>query len=395
MIRMASEDKFGREEYENTLMTETPLPGNTSGPDGPSIRPSESTQESRPKPLVVYSAALMGLFILASFYTLYFAREVFIPIVVALLLNFLLRPLLRVLKVLHIPPAIGSALIVLGFLGILAAAASQLAQPASIWLSSMRSNLPIVELKVRQLLEPMREIRETAEHVETLTDQDTAKDEVEVQIKGASLTEILLEKTWSFIMLVVLMFLLLYFILAFEDLFIRKLVRMFPRFKDKRRVVEIANDIENRISTYLVTTTLVNAAFGTVLGTILYALGFPNPVLWAVMIALLEFIPYFGPLVGILVVAAVGVLSFESTWYGLVGPLIYVALDTIEGHVVAPFIFSRRFSLNPVAVLVWLIFWSWLWGFAGALLAVPMLATFKIFCDRIEPLQTIGELIGS
>jgi predicted PurR-regulated permease PerM len=191
------------------------------------------------------------------------------------------------------------------------------------------------------------------------------------------------------------MLLLLFFMLAYGDVFLRKLVKVYPRFEDKRRVLDIANDIERQVSIYLFTVTVMNTATGAAIGTALYFIGLPNAVLWGVMAALLEYIPYLGPLMGMVVISIVGILTFDSVLYALLAPLAYLIIESIQGNLVATIVYGRRFALNPVIILVWLTFWTWLWGIPGTLLAVPMLTAFKIFCDRIEPLSTLGEFIGS
>jgi predicted PurR-regulated permease PerM len=116
--------------------------------------------------------------------------------------------------------------------------------------------------------------------------------------------------------------------------------------------------------------------------------------MWGILVALLNFIPYFGSVGGVIILAAVGLLTFDSPWRGLLPPLLYMALHLLEANLVTPALLGRRFTLNPVAIFVSLIFWVWLWGVPGAMLSVPILVSLKVVCDRIPAVSSFGELIG-
>jgi len=120
----------------------------------------------------------------------------------------------------------------------------------------------------------------------------------------------------------------------------------------------------------------------------------PNATMWGLLAALLNFVPYFGPIAGVVIISAVGLLSFDSPWRGLLPPLWYLALHLLEANFVTPILLGRRLTLNPVAVFVSLIFWTWLWGVSGALLSVPILVTIKVICDRLPAMSHFGEFIG-
>jgi predicted PurR-regulated permease PerM len=186
---------------------------------------------------------------------------------------------------------------------------------------------------------------------------------------------------------------LLYFMLASGDLVLRKTVRVLPRLQDKKRAVDIFRQAERDISTYLVTITLVNITLGAVTAAAMYLLGMPNPVLWGVLAAVLNYVPYLGPLTTFGVIALVSLLTFDQLSEAILPPLVFLGLTSLEGQVLTPLFLGRRLTLNPVAVFLALLIWGWLWGIPGILLAVPLLATFKIFCDNIEPLAPIGEFL--
>ncbi len=187
---------------------------------------------------------------------------------------------------------------------------------------------------------------------------------------------------------------LLYFLLASGDMFLLKLV-ILPTLENKKRAVEIYRQIEADVSTYLSVVTLINFAFGCIIGSSMYLLGMPNPLLWGVMAAVLAYIPYLGSLIGISTVTVVAILTFDDIFRIIMVPSIYFALDTVEANLVTPMIVGRRLALNPVVIFIWLIFCGWIWGITGALLAVPLLAIIKIISDKVEQLAPIGEFLGS
>jgi len=189
--------------------------------------------------------------------------------------------------------------------------------------------------------------------------------------------------------------LLLFFILASGDRLLRAFIEVLPRFSDKRRAVEIASEIQGGIASYLLTISLMNALVGAANGVAAAFFGLANPVLWGFVAFLLNFIPIVGPLVGIAIFFVVGVVALPWPFPALAPALFYVAVHTAEGQIFTPLLVARRFELNPVLVIVSLLFWDAIWGVPGAVLAVPLLAIIKIVCDRIEPLKTIGHLIGA
>jgi predicted PurR-regulated permease PerM len=154
-------------------------------------------------------------------------------------------------------------------------------------------------------------------------------------------------------------------------------------------------EIERNISGYLATITVMNILVGLANGLAMWALGMPDPLLWGVVAFLLNYIPILGPITGIAMFFFVGLFSSPSLLMACAPPAIYFVVHVIEGETVTPMLLARRFTLNPVLVIVALFFWDWLWGVPGALLAVPLLAITKIVCDRIPSLTPLGHLLGA
>lgn len=349
-------------------------------------------------PLDVRSIALTGILILLVFYSLYFAREFVMPVVLAFLLTFLLAPVVRALRRVGVPETIGAALVILAFLSGVGYGVYSLSGPARDWIERAPEGMRRVERRVRDLQRPVTEVREAAEQVqeqvEEMAGQGRRQRPTEVQLEGETLTGLVFTTTQAFLAGAVVTVILLYFLLASGDLFLRKLVRVLPRLRDKKAAIEIARDMEDHVSTYLVTMTLINLGLGLAVGAAMRLAGMPNPVLWGAAAAVMNFVPYLGPLVTLVMIALVSLLTFEDLGRAMIAPALYLGLNALEGYVVTPMLLGRRLLLNPVVIFLGIIFWGWLWGIPGALLAVPILVSFKIFCDHIEPLSPIGEFLG-
>jgi predicted PurR-regulated permease PerM len=345
-------------------------------------------------PLGVRSFALNGLFVLAAFYTLYLARSFFLPIVLALLLNFLLSPVVRGLKKLRIPAALGAGLVVFGLLGGLGWGIYELAGPAYEWAQEAPRSLRKLESRLREFKKPVQAMSKATEQVEKITQVGGGSTPQKVTVETQTLGEKMFSRFTDVVANGAVMFILLFFLLASGDLFLRKLIRVLPSLSDKKRAVEIARQIESDVSTYLVTITAVNVALGLATWGILSLLGVPNPLLWGVLATVTNYIPYLGALVMIGILAMVGFLSFDELGRALMAPGAYIGLNILESYIVTPLVLGRRLTLNPVVIFLGLTFWGWLWGITGALLAVPIMAVFKIFCDHSEPLAPIGEFLG-
>lgn len=340
------------------------------------------------------SLGLTVLSILALLYTLYFARDFLLPIVIALLLDLLFSPVVRALTRVGLSAPLGAAVVVLGLLAIVSFTAYELSTPVQRWTTEAPKTLQTAETRLRKLLTPLERVRRTAEQVETATSTAVPPKTTEVVVRGPGLVARMFGTTQRFVTGSLEVLILLYFLLAAGDLFLQKLVKVLPQLGDKRTAVQIARKAEASISTYLSTALAVNVAEGAVVAVMLYLLGMPNPALWGALVALLEFIPYLGAIVVVVVLTLAALATFDSVSHALLIPASFVAINLIQAYFVSPLLFSRRLTLNPVALVVGLAFWWWIWGVPGAFVAVPLMATFKIFCDHIEALAPIGEFLG-
>lgn len=186
------------------------------------------------------------------------------------------------------------------------------------------------------------------------------------------------------------MVLVLFFLLLAGDIFLRRVVEILPRFSDKRQAIEMSQQIEEDISAYLTTVTIMNAAVGLATALVMWLCGVGDPILWGAVAFLLNYVPILGPMVGLVTFALAGLLTADTFWLALLPAALYLAIHLAEGETITPMLLSRRFTLNPVLVILSLIFWYWMWGVLGAILAVPMLAVTKIICDRVRMLAAVG-----
>jgi len=344
------------------------------------------------RPFDVRSIALTGLFVLAVFYTIYFMRSILLPIILALLLSYLLRPIVRGLAQLKIPLPVSAAFILIGLLALVSYGVSALATPAVEWLQKAPAGLAELQYKLLPLKRSMAQVTQATGEIEKLA--TTNAETKTVEVKRHPISEMFFMRTPEFIASAVLLTILLYFLLVYDQVFIAKLVKLLPTLSDKKTAVGIAQDIESQVSRYLFTITAINTCLGLAVGTTVGLLGLRNPVMWGVMVALLNFVPYLGALTGIICMTIGAVLSFDSLGYAFIFPAVYLAFGVLEGSFITPWVMGRSLTLNPVIILLSLTFWGWMWGIVGIILAVPILAAFKIFCTHIKPMEPLAEFLS-
>jgi predicted PurR-regulated permease PerM len=353
---------------------------------------ARSTDEM-PLPTDLRTLLLLGIFVLLSFYTLYFTREIAIPIVFAFVLNLLLQPAMRALTRLYLPRTIAALLMILVFFGTVAGIAVSISSPAANWIAKAPESLTRLEERLSVLKKPLGQLQEATKRVEDMA--QSSQNQMTVAIKNPGLSSFLLLNTQSLLVGLGLTIVLLFFLLVVGDMFLRRLVEIIPKLRNKKQLVDISQEIERNISGYLFTITLMNAAVGLLTGLAAYLFGMSDAILWGVAAFLLNYLPIFGPLLGTAMLFLAGLVTFDTIWQALLPAAAYLVIHIIEGETITPMLLARRFILNPVLVIISVVFWYWMWGVAGALLAVPMLAALKIICDRILPLAAFGHFLGA
>ncbi|HMB75518.1 MAG TPA: AI-2E family transporter [Kiloniellaceae bacterium] len=364
--------------------------GTARSPDDDDRRTAEAAKADLRK----LTWLLAGIFGLALLCTLYFASAIFMPIALALLLNLLLSPVVKALSLLRLPTAVGAALVLLCLAAGVLGAVFTLSEPALTWADRVPTSLYVVEHKIRSLQETVEEVKKTTEKVEEITDIKGGADAQEVVVKGPNLTETLVSGTWHFAASTMMTVVLLFFLLSSGDTFLRKIIKMSPSFKDKRKVLLIARNTQREISNYLLTITAVNMILGAITAVALYFLDLPNALLWGVVAGLLNFIPYLGALAMAGVLFLVSLVTFHAWFDILLPPAVFLCLTALEGQIVTPSLLGRRLSLNPVFVFLALIICGWMWGIFGLFIAVPLLVACKIVCDHSDGLTAVAELLS-
>jgi predicted PurR-regulated permease PerM len=349
--------------------------------------------EEMPLPQDMQTLLLLGIFGLLMLYSLYFASEIVLPIVFALVLYLLLQPSMRIFARLRVPKTIAALLIIFVFFGGVAALGFTLSGPAAEWVAKAPESLPRLEQRLSMFKEPVASMQKASNEVAKIT-EGRAPDVQAVTVTGPGLGSFLFSGTRTLLVGALTTVILLFFLLTSGDLFLRRLVEILPTLTNKKQAVDISREIESNISRYLVTISLMNAAVGIMTGIAVHFCGLSDPVLWGAVAFFLNYVPILGPLSGVAILFLAGLLTFDTIWQAFLPAAIYLAIHFVEGEGVTPILLARRFTLNPVLVIIALVFWYWMWGVAGALLAVPMLATFKIVCDRIRPLMALGHFLG-
>jgi len=383
------------------------------GPDRRSVLDPDVDEQARatpvapgaPTPDISKTASAIGtvrarsigitiLSILALVYAMSFARDFLLPVVMALLLDLLFSPVVRALTRIGIGAPLGAAIVVVGLLALVSLGAYELSTPVEGWVAEAPATLARAEARMKKLTKPLDRVRRTAEQVETATSTAAPPKTTEVVVRGPGIVARVFGTTQRLVAGSLQVVILLYFLLAAGDLFLQKLVKVLPQLGDKRTAVQIARKAESSISTYLITALALNVGEGIVVAIVLYFLRMPNPALWGAVVVLLEFVPYLGALTIVLVLGVAALTAFDSVTHALLIPAAFLAINTVQANFLSPLLLSRRLTLNPVALFVGLAFWWWIWGIPGAFIAVPLMATFKIFCDHIDSLAPIGEFLG-
>ena len=335
------------------------------------------------------------LAILAVICALYFGREIILPVVMAALLNLLLQPALQVMhQKLRVPMPLAALVLIMLVFAAIAAFGYAITIPSGAWLEKIPAGFATLKQKLAFLAEPIGYAQELLHSLESMAGGKSGAAAAPVAA-GDTLPGVVLFGTASTARAFFTTILVLYFMLASGDRLLRRLIEVLPKFRDKRRAVEIASEIQKNITVYLLTITVMNTAVGVLTGLAMWWCGMADPILWGAIAFLLNFIPIIGPLLGVVVFFVAGVAGLTWPFPALAPAMLYLLIHIAEGEVVTPMLLAHRFSLNPVLVILSLLFWDFLWGTPGAFLAVPLLAMFKILADRIEPLRSVGHLIGS
>jgi len=359
--------------------------------DAEVVQPAE-VPEGMPLPSDPKVVFLGGLFLLALLAMAYVASEIVLPLAFAIILNLLLQPALRMLERLHVPRILAALLLILALLGTIVGLGTAISGPAGTWAAKLPEGIPRLQERLIFMRGPINAMQRFLQQVEDFGGAAPSPN-VAASARGPTLLTRLFTGTRNFASGFFTTVLFLFFLLVSGDIFLHRLVEILPRFSGKRQAVEISQQIESDISGYLVTITIMNAAVGVAMALAMWLTGVGDPILWGTVAFLLNYVPILGTAVGALIFLLAGLLTIDTLWLALLPAGLYLGLHVIEGQTVTPMLLARRFTLNPVLVIISLVLWLWMWGIPGAILSVPMLAITKIICDRVRPLAAFGHFL--
>jgi predicted PurR-regulated permease PerM len=355
------------------------------------VLPPAEEPEEMPLPSDPKAVFLGGLFFLALLAAAYVAREVIMPLTFAVVLALLLQPALRLLERLRLPRTLAALLLIFALLGTIVGLGTAVSGPARSWAGKLPEGIPRLQEKLSFVREPVNTLQRFLQQVENFGGTESKNTAESAQ--GPTFLTRLFTGTRDFASGFFTTVLFLFFLLVSGDIFLQRFVEILPRFSSKRQVVEIDQQIERDISAYLVTITIMNAAVGIAVAMAMWLTGVGDPVLWGTVAFLLNYVPILGPVLGVLIFLLAGLLTHDVLWQALLPAGLYLGIHLIEGETVTPMLVAKRFTLNPVLVIISLVFWFWLWGVPGAILSVPMLAIAKIICERVRSLAAFGHFL--
>lgn len=360
-------------------------------------------------PVDVRSASLVVLAVLASVFALQWGQAVFIPLMLSLLLTYALSPLVEMLHRWRLPRWIGAAIILVGLFGGIGWTGYSLSGNAS----QLVDSLPVAAQKLGQAMRrdkgasatPLESVQQAAAQLEKAAEENSARvasrrgvARVIIERPGFNVRDYLLSGTVGLLSALgqlTLVAFLTYFALCSGDTFRRKLIKITGSSLQKKKVtVHVLDDITRNIERYLLVQILVSVVVGVATGLAFWVIGVENAAVWGIIAAVTNLIPYIGSVIVLVAAGLVAFLQFNSLQMGVLVGGVSLAIHTVIGNLLMPWLTSRTSRMNPVAVFVGVIFWGWLWGIWGLLLGIPITMVIKSICDRVEDLQPIGELLG-
>ena len=348
--------------------------------------------------LSLLSIFVGGLFLIAVFATLFVTREITVPIVIAIMLNFLLAPMVDQLKKIHIPSYIGAALLIALFFFFTGLIFFKTFTYTANWLATSPHNFPIALHKFENLIQPIHRpitnLLRIKQKIEETTQVVTTSKQKTISVENSRLFESIFNNTQSFLFGMMLIVLLLYFLLISENFFLKKLIEALPNLEKKKDILVMMHLIQEQISLFLMLRVATGIMVALFTALILYALQMPNAIIWGLVAGLLQFIPYFGILLGAIAITFTAILTFDNIWHIILIPAGFFLVDLLIDNIIFPILLSKKLVLHPVIILISVFFWGWLWGIPGTLIAVPIISIIKIICQNIESLEPYSKFLG-
>ena len=324
---------------------------------------------------------LNAMLLLALMYTVTLTKALLIPLVLAAFIGLALNPLVAAGGRLHLPRWLTASVLMIGLVVGIGNGIGMLAQPALGWFhgapTAIRSFIP----KFRDMTRPLEAANRATQTLVTGTSRTTTAPTPSVSITAWDVVSTA-PKVLAAILSVLL---LVFFFLVYGDTMLRRLVELTPSFAYKRHAVSIVRGFQTEVSRYLLTALLINASLGAITAGMLWLYHVPDALLWGAVAMFANFIPYVGAIFTTGVLAIVSMLYAKNANLDVFLPaLTFAGITIVEGNLITPLIQGRSMRLSPIAILLWLLVWGWLWGIPGALLAVPMLTCTKLICERVR-----------
>ena len=340
---------------------------------------------------------LRGMLFIALIAAMYFARDFMLPVVLALFVALTLRPIIRYLDRRGVPAAFTALVFVIVILTSSFALIYLLSAPISSWVDQAPQLLRTFSEKFSGLRSPIDTISKLSQKLNSATEPTNGNPAQEVVIHTATLPAMFAIITGYPMQILITLsatLVIAVFLMASGNLFYEKMVRILPHLTARKRALRIVYEIESAVSAYVLTISALNAGFGILICVVYYFLGMPLPYLWGFVAFAFNFFPYVGAVSGVGLSAFMAIVTFDQLGYALLVPLSYIVLSLSDSEIVRPQILGRSLQMNAVAILLSLAFFTWLWGIAGAAIAIPLLVSLKVFCDNFEQLSGLGEFIA-
>jgi predicted PurR-regulated permease PerM len=356
----------------------------------------------------VRSVALTVIAIAAAMYVLNWAQEAFIPIVLSILISYALDPVVVAMMRLKLPRAAAAAVVMTLLTGIFGYTVYSLSDDAAAIVAELPEAAQQLRRAVRRGSDDegaIEQVQKAAEELQKTADAAAGPNPAPPNVTRVQIEEPTINVreylTWgstgliTFVGQATLVAFFVFFLLASGDLFKRKLVKIAgPSLAQKRITVQILDEINRQIARFLLVRVVTSLVVGIATWIAFRLVGLEQAGLWAIAAGVFNSVPYFGPVIVGAGTAVVAFLQFESIGMAAYVSGISFVITGIEGWLLTPWMTSRAARTNEVAVFIGLIFWTFIWGIWGTLLAVPMLVAVKAYCDRIEDLKPVGELLG-
>ena len=336
--------------------------------------------------------AVVVLATLAVGFTLWAAQGLLLPVLLAMFFALIGNPIIRLLQRAFVPRFVSALLVLVVGLAGTVVLAQQLIAPAGEWITQVPREMRDIAPKLRDLAQPVREANEAAENIARAAGGNEEKPQV---VATEADTYETLTATPRMIASVLAVVLLTFFFMVYGQSLQRKAIELLPDRHQKRVTVDILQSIEHEMSRYVLTISVINLLVGLALAGALYWMGIPGDeaMLWGTMAAILNYAPYVGPLVGILVMLLMGFVAFDDLWQSMLPAAIYLGLHTLEGQFITPIVLGARMALSPLVLILALMVFGWLWGIVGLLLAVPLLVCVKIVLTKLDGMEGWARLL--